>query len=361
MALVEHRRRPVGLEGAVGTGLGPILPHDRGHTLGRGPDEVEHHAAGTVAFREQHFAAAHHRAGRHHAEHLLVPPAKPPQHRAAGRIDDEEVIPHPGQHHVPALDAGGQRRAVTRQFGRRPPDLAAGGEVEGHQTAVEPLDEIEPFGRRRRRPRRAASHRHEHQPAIAHLQHKRGRTDAKKILHHVVGLGRVDPPQAGSVGEVTAFEPTLGPEREHAVSGDHGGRTRPTVVAEGVGVVGGITLLPEFGAGLGVQAAQPVVATDAVEDEQASRSHCRRTVALAHLAVPDDPRPRGRPGNGHALEAAAAIARGPEECAPILAPSHGQIGNRHSLGGPRGHRQGRHEQAEWQSANQPQPAALAYR
>ena len=87
-------------------------------------------------------------------------------------------------------------------------------------------------------------------------------------------------PQAGSVQERPAFQPTFRSKREHSVLHDHWARPRPAVVAECVGIIGWIKTLPNLAAGFSLQTTQSHRLTGAIEYHSPSASNGRCAVAL---------------------------------------------------------------------------------
>ena len=323
MAVVEHRRGPVGLEAAIWPASAGVLAN----WLQTRRINLKKHAPRAVGLRQQHLIAGHDRAGSDDAEEFVGPPAKVGLDGACGRINHQEPVSHPGQEAVATTDGRAHGRAVACQLVARPPAFPAGGQIEGHQSAVEALHEVEPFRRRRRGARRAAADLHDDQPLLPDVDHQRRGADAEKVPHHVIRLGCVNLPAARAVGQAAAFEPSLGAKRDHGISGDHRGRPRSTVVAEGVDVVGGIPLLPEFTSRFGLEAADPDLLGDAVADHAPSLGYCGTAVALSEFAVPDDAWAVRRPRHSHAFQAAASVGRGAEECAPVLSGPGPEIGH----------------------------------
>ena len=318
---VHDRRCPVGHERRSRPGSAIAADQPR---IAAG--EVEEHTARPITLGEEYFVARDDRARGNGTEEFIGPPAKFREHRSRCRIDHEQIVAHPGQDSGPAADLGKHRRRVARQLARAAPPLAAGGEIERHEPAVEPFHEIEPLRRRRRHARRAAPDLHHDEVITPHPHHERRRADAEKVLHDVVVGRGVDAPQARTVGERSALEPALGAKREHAVAVDHRRSPRPAVVAERVAVVARVCGVPERRAGLGLEAPRAHAIVNTIEHDDPAPRDCRGAVALAERHVPRHPGPSGWPGRRDPRATAAAVSGRPEKRPPVFARPRGKIG-----------------------------------
>ena len=296
MAVVEHRRGPVGPEAASRPAAGRVLAH----RLQARRSDGQEHIPRPVGLRQQHLTAGHDRAGGDDAEQLVGPPPEIGPHGPRCRIDYKEPIPHPGEDAVSTVNTRPHRRAVAGELVARPPALSARGQLKRHESAVEALHAVEPLRRRRRGSQGAAADLHDHQPLISDVDHQRRGGNAEKVSHNVIRSGRVYLPAAHAIAEAAAFEPSLGAKRDHRIIGDHRRRPRSAVVAERVDVVGGIPLLPEFPSRLGREASDPNLLANAVADHAPTPGHCGAAISLPKPTVPDDRRAAGRPRRRHA-------------------------------------------------------------
>ena len=225
---------------------------------------------------------------------------------------------------------------------RGAPHLRTGGEIEGHEAAVEPLHQIEAFGSCRAHPLPGPPHLHDDECPLLRVNaqradDERGGADTEEILDDAVGGGRVDLPEKAAIDDGTALEPSVRAGGEETVARHHRLGAGATVVTEGIRVDDVTPGLPQGASRLGLDRPQPEAVFDAIKQERPPSGDGRSAIPFAHRRMPHDPWAGGPPRGRDPDEAAHPCPRGPEECTPVLPGPGRQIGGRRGIGrGERG-------------------------
>src|SRR5262249_33821377 len=127
------------------------------------------------------------------------------------------------------------------------------------------------------------------QHALA-LDERRG-AGPEEVLRHIVGLHEVLAPALLAVLHRPAAEGAVAAEGEHISAGDGGGAASAVALAEVVAVFCGVGFLPDRLAGVGSEALDHLVVSDAVKQDELATGHGDGGVALADVALPGDSRP----------------------------------------------------------------------